>query len=241
MADQKTHQLYVFVLAREPHPAMAVEFFEALELADVAAIGFKCERHHIKKGFVDHLAKDLFPEVNGRLTACPFCINEATGARLVNEAAITPVDPHDTIMQARVLNSMVQARIDHENGGVCRCGHPQAAHTGKPWCEHNNCTCVRFELAPLELVSVPALAIAKLEAKVTQLEKALMATGGRAFESLFEPMGERCGYEDATGEPCQNPPTQLIKMQCPVCDEHANADAFPMGIVQPPHGPQVPQ
>jgi hypothetical protein len=132
-----------------------------------------------------------------------------------------------------------KARQDHELGGACRCGHSQAQHSGKPWCEADQCTCLRFELAPLEFVSVPLIAIANLSAKVTQLEKALMATAGQSFESLFEPLGERCGYEDPTGEQCQNRPTQMIKIECPVCDEHSNADQFP--VAPSTQGSQVPQ
>lgn len=85
-----------------------------------------------------------------------------------------------------------------------------------------------------DVVPVPFETIRRLEAKVTQLEAALMATGGQSFANVFEPLGERCGYDLGEGlGQCQNLPTQVIRMQCPVCDEHADVEQFPVGAPPP--------
>lgn len=99
---------------------------------------------------------------------------------------------------------------------------------------YDGTTTLAGQSAPRDVVPLPYETIARLEAKVTQLEAALMATGGQSFANVFEPLGERCGYDLGEGlGQCQNLPTQVIRMACPVCDEHANVEQFPVAAPPP--------
>lgn len=171
-------------------------------------------------------------------------IGELGGGRLLSlEAALTETEPTETQQAERLGFLYLRNAIEHALYWLGRLESPEAQRLAQAegildralaGLYDGTTTLAAQSAPPRDAVPVPFETIRRLEAKVTQLEAALMATGGQSFANVFEPLGERCGYDLGEGlGQCQNLPTQVIRMACPVCDEHANVEQFPVAAPPP--------